>query len=291
MEPSVSVVIRAKDEGESIGRTLDLLARQSREHEVVLVDSGSTDATVEIARGRGVDVIEIPAEEFTYGGALNTGCAAASGEILVALSAHAFQTDSAWLERIVAVLADDAGCVRLRPAVRPGRERALRGGPPGRGAGAGAARLGLLERGRGVSAQASGSSTSSAPTCRRPRTRSGRCTGSTAAICCVLGPEYLVEHDHSKDGMLDQYQRARREWRGLAMMGSASPTRRARWFASGGPTRTPTAPAAGRGSATGARPGCSGATRGCAGLIPREANRRRSAWRKRRTANGIPCSR
>ena len=84
MDRSVSVVIRAKDEGESIGRTLDLLSRQTTEHEVVLVDSGSTDATVEIARGAGVSVIEIPAKDFTYGGALNTGCAAAGGEILVA---------------------------------------------------------------------------------------------------------------------------------------------------------------------------------------------------------------
>ena len=222
MEPSVSVVIRAKDEGESIGRTLDLLARQTREHEVVLVDSGSTDATVEIARARGIDVIEIPAKEFTYGGALNTGCAAASGEILVALSAHAFPTDSSWLAEIAAVLADDRvacvcgqhfgpdGAVLTEP-IRQDAALARERPDWGYSNAAGAFPRRLWEE-YGFRADL-------------PATEDKEWAlhWLDRGYICVLGPQYLVDHDHSKDGLIEQYRRARREWRGLALMGMDEP--------------------------------------------------------------------
>jgi rhamnosyltransferase len=220
MERSVSVVIRAKDEGESIGRTLDLLARQSREHEVVLVDSGSRDSTVEIARRAGVEVIEIPARDFTYGGALNTGCAAAGGEILVALSAHAFPTDPEWLARMVAVFDDEGvACVCGQQFGPDGREltEAVRQDAPlartrpdwGYSNAAGAFPRRLWEK-RGWRADL-------------PATEDKEWALHflDRGYVCVLGPQYLVEHDHSKDGLVDQYLRARREWRGLAMMGLA----------------------------------------------------------------------
>ena len=220
MISTVSVVIRSKDEGESIGRTLDLLAQQTREHEVVLVDSGSRDDTVEIARGRGVtQVVEIAAEEFTFGGSLNTGCAAASGEILVALSAHAFPTDPTWLERIVAVLADErVACVCGQQFGPDGsvlseplrQDAALARAKPEWGysnaAGAFPRRL-WAQHGFRADMPAT-------------EDKEWALHWLDQGYLCVLGPQYLVEHDHSKDGMFDQFQRARREWRGLAMMGT-----------------------------------------------------------------------
>lgn len=105
---TVSVIIRAKDEAPSIGRTLDLLAAQTRPpDEVIVVDSGSSDATPRIAAEHGATVIEIPAESFTFGGSLNTGCAAAAGDLLVALSAHAFPTSPGWLARMVDEMSDE----------------------------------------------------------------------------------------------------------------------------------------------------------------------------------------
>src|SRR3954469_13362276 len=74
---NVSVVIRAKDEADSIGHTLDLLQRQTVECELIVVDSGSTDGTPDIARERGAKLIEISAAGFTFGGSLNTGTEAA----------------------------------------------------------------------------------------------------------------------------------------------------------------------------------------------------------------------
>ena len=98
---NVSVVIRAKDEAASIGRTLEILRAQTIESEVIVVDSGSSDDTGEIAREHGASVIWMPAESFTFGGALNTGTEAASAPIVVALSAHAFPKHERWLEAMV----------------------------------------------------------------------------------------------------------------------------------------------------------------------------------------------
>jgi glycosyltransferase involved in cell wall biosynthesis len=110
--PRCSIIVRTRNEAESIGRTLDLIAAQTvaREGgaEVIVVDSGSTDNTTDIVRSRaGVRLIEIPAASFTYGGALNTGAQAASAPLLVALSAHAFPTDERWLARLLGAFEDE----------------------------------------------------------------------------------------------------------------------------------------------------------------------------------------
>jgi rhamnosyltransferase len=110
--PRCSVIVRTKNEAESIGKTLDLVAAQTAARdggaEVIVVDSGSTDRTTAIVRSRpGVRLIEIPAEGFSYGGALNTGAEAAGAPLLVALSAHAFPKDEHWLENLLAAFEDE----------------------------------------------------------------------------------------------------------------------------------------------------------------------------------------
>jgi glycosyltransferase involved in cell wall biosynthesis len=107
--PEVTVLIRSKDEAPNIGKVLDILARQTiaDRAETVVVDSGSTDGTVDIARAADVRLFEMPAEEFTYGRSLNLGCSNARGEIVVALSAHAYPWDEHWLERMVQAFDDE----------------------------------------------------------------------------------------------------------------------------------------------------------------------------------------
>jgi rhamnosyltransferase len=46
-------------------------------------------------------------EDFTYGRSLNLGCSNARGEIIVALSAHAYPWDEHWLERMVRTFDDE----------------------------------------------------------------------------------------------------------------------------------------------------------------------------------------
>ncbi len=57
--PTVSVVIRSYNEAAHIGKLLEGLERQTTQHEVIVVDSGSTDGTVGIARRYGAHVVQI----------------------------------------------------------------------------------------------------------------------------------------------------------------------------------------------------------------------------------------
>ncbi len=102
-----SIVIRAYNEAAHIRKLLVGIAAQSlRPHQVILVDSGSTDETVAIAREYGAHVVAIEKHEFTFGRALNIGCAAATGDILVFASAHVYPVYADWLERLVAPFDD-----------------------------------------------------------------------------------------------------------------------------------------------------------------------------------------
>lgn len=103
----ISAVIRAFNEEQHIGRLLFGLERQTKQvDQVILVDSGSTDDTVRIARRFGADVVHIKPEEFTFGRSLNLGCDAADGEIIVIPSAHVFPLHSGWIESLVAPFDD-----------------------------------------------------------------------------------------------------------------------------------------------------------------------------------------
>ncbi|ORA68755.1 glycosyl transferase [Mycolicibacterium elephantis] len=103
----ISAVIRALNEEAHIGRLLHGLNSQSRRpDELILVDSGSTDRTVEIARAEGCKIVNISKHEFTFGRALNRGCEAASGEALLIVSAHVYPLYDDYLEHLVKPLAN-----------------------------------------------------------------------------------------------------------------------------------------------------------------------------------------
>jgi glycosyltransferase involved in cell wall biosynthesis len=69
--------------------------------ELILVDSGSTDRTVEIARAEGCKIVDIAKHEFTFGRALNRGCEAATGDALLIVSAHVYPLYDGYLEHLV----------------------------------------------------------------------------------------------------------------------------------------------------------------------------------------------
>ncbi len=102
---SISIVIRALNEAAHLPRLFDGIARQTRKpDEIVLVDSGSTDDSVSISERAGARVVSIAPSAFTFGRALNVGCDAASGDLLVFASAHTYPADEHWLERLTAPL-------------------------------------------------------------------------------------------------------------------------------------------------------------------------------------------
>lgn len=98
----VSAVIRTYNEAEHIGRLLEGFDKQSvRPDEIIVVDSGSSDSTVEIAQSAGAVVKHIAKNEFSFGRALNIGCAAAKGDVLVLASAHVYPIYNTYVEHLL----------------------------------------------------------------------------------------------------------------------------------------------------------------------------------------------
>jgi glycosyltransferase involved in cell wall biosynthesis len=103
-----SVVIRSYNEAEHIGRLLEGISHQTiGEAELILVDSGSTDSTVEIAQKHGARALHIPAAEFSFGRSLNLGLQAATHEHVVIASAHVHPVYPDWLECLIRPFEDD----------------------------------------------------------------------------------------------------------------------------------------------------------------------------------------
>ncbi len=102
----ISIIIRAYNEENNIGKLLSLIKRQklSYDYEIIVVDSGSIDKTIMIAKQFDVKIINIKPEEFSFGYSLNKGIEQASGEICVFISAHCFPVNEKWLEELVTPL-------------------------------------------------------------------------------------------------------------------------------------------------------------------------------------------
>ncbi len=99
---SISIVIRCLNEEEHIGRLLAGIGRQTLQPlEIIVVDSGSTDATLEIVSRFPIRIISIEPELFSFGRSLNLGCEAALGDIIVIASAHVYPVYETWLEELV----------------------------------------------------------------------------------------------------------------------------------------------------------------------------------------------
>jgi rhamnosyltransferase len=103
-----SLVIRAYNESAHLGRLLEGVSHQTvTDVEVILVDSGSTDATVSIAESFGAKVVHIRPEEFTFGRSLNLGVQAATRELVVIASAHVYPVYPDWLESLLRPFEDE----------------------------------------------------------------------------------------------------------------------------------------------------------------------------------------
>jgi glycosyltransferase involved in cell wall biosynthesis len=107
MTPRVSIIIRCYNEEQHIGRLLNGIMQQTiQEREIIVVDSGSTDATVPIASRYPVQIVSIRPEQFSFGYSLNEGIRAASGEFIVLASAHTYPVYKDWIAYLLAPFAD-----------------------------------------------------------------------------------------------------------------------------------------------------------------------------------------
>jgi rhamnosyltransferase len=118
-----SISILTKNEGPNIGPCLEAVFSQKGvgEFEVLLVDSGSTDATVKIASQFPIRIEQIRAEEFHHARTRNFAANLGTGAIIVNLSGDALPASDFWLKELLANFSDPGvGAVYGRQLPRPG---------------------------------------------------------------------------------------------------------------------------------------------------------------------------
>jgi glycosyltransferase involved in cell wall biosynthesis len=107
VQKPVSIIIRSYNGEEHIGRLLEGIFEQSIKNiEVIIVDSESTDKTLNIAKTFPVIVHEIEPDEFSFGSAINLGCQASNGEFFVMVSAHVYPIYKDWLGNLLSPFDD-----------------------------------------------------------------------------------------------------------------------------------------------------------------------------------------
>ncbi|TOG48141.1 glycosyltransferase [Vibrio parahaemolyticus] len=105
-----SVVIRTLNEERYLTELLTSISKQKCELvdlEIVIIDSGSTDKTLDIANQFGARITYIKKEEFTFGRSLNMGCEFAKGDFLVFVSGHCIPSSEHWLDELCRPLLEE----------------------------------------------------------------------------------------------------------------------------------------------------------------------------------------
>ena len=99
----ISVVIPTRNAGQMLEQLLLSLAGQTmKPDEVIIIDSSSTDNTVEIADSfPGTKVITIPASSFNHGGTRDVGAKEAKGDLVLFMTQDAFPASANMIEIMV----------------------------------------------------------------------------------------------------------------------------------------------------------------------------------------------
>jgi rhamnosyltransferase len=100
---TISIVIPVKNGVKTIEDCLSGIKQQTLfdRCEVIIIDSGSTDGTLELLKKYEVRLHQIPAEEFNHGATRNYGVSLAKGEFVVMTVQDAVPSDDQWLEKMI----------------------------------------------------------------------------------------------------------------------------------------------------------------------------------------------
>ncbi len=106
MKHLVSIIIRTLNEEKYLEELLTAINNQKLDKdifktEIVLVDSGSIDRTLNIAQEYNLKIVHIKKQSFSFGRSLNLGCSNASGSIFVFISGHCVPINDNWLTKLI----------------------------------------------------------------------------------------------------------------------------------------------------------------------------------------------
>jgi rhamnosyltransferase len=122
----ISVIVLTKNGGQLFRSCLEGVCAQTQvgKIEVIVVDSGSTDETLEVVKGYPVRLEQIPPEAFHHARTRNFAAKLARGGILVFLSQDAIPSSNHWLKAMVANF-DDSGVGAVYGRQFPKQESSL----------------------------------------------------------------------------------------------------------------------------------------------------------------------
>ena len=108
MNTEISIIIRTLNEEKHLPSLLSSIRSQKTNltYEIVLIDSGSTDKTLEIAKTFKCKITHIEKANFSFGRSLNKGINFSNGKYLVFISGHCVPKDQNWLENLVSPIVD-----------------------------------------------------------------------------------------------------------------------------------------------------------------------------------------
>lgn len=101
--PLISIVIPVKNGGPWLDSCLNAITRQSLfdQTEVVIIDSGSSDNSVEIAKKYPVRLYTVSADEYDHGLTRNLGVKYSRGKYVVMTVQDATAVDDLWLQKLL----------------------------------------------------------------------------------------------------------------------------------------------------------------------------------------------
>jgi len=129
VDPSLSIVVRTLNAAPQFRELLAALSLRPGD-QLIVVDSGSTDGTLDLARQAGAEIVALAQHRFTYGRSLNVGFAVARHSWILALSSHVVPVRPDFLEVYRAAIGRFPANVvaAAGPLVRSDGERGMTGG-------------------------------------------------------------------------------------------------------------------------------------------------------------------
>ena len=103
IKPLVSIVILTKNGGKNFESCITAIYQQTTDFpfEVIVVDSGSTDCTLEYIKGYPIRLYEIKPHEFSFGPTRDYAFGLANGQFIVTLSQDVVPANREWLSKLV----------------------------------------------------------------------------------------------------------------------------------------------------------------------------------------------
>jgi len=125
--PDISICIPVRNGGELLGRALHAVTSQqtSKSYEIMALDSGSRDASIEMLAEAGARIVHIEAQDFDWGMARNHLLEACAAPLAIQLSQDAVPARADWLEFLTKPF-EDSEVAAVSGASIPDPERAFR---------------------------------------------------------------------------------------------------------------------------------------------------------------------